>query len=443
MFSHRLGLPTDPHLIIQEVTKNDEGEEQVKVLNIPDTTVPPDRAQFDTRTSDVSYKFVAAVDATYRLTIREGYSALRSDPRLVYRLAIRKEQPDFRLVAVPCDPWGALVLRKGDRTTIDVLAERRDGLNEPITLTVTGLPAGVTSAPVTLGPSMRVATLVLSAADNAVVGMANLTIVGKAKIAGRDITRTARSATTNMSMRMLVPNQRAPSSLPARISHKIALSVIDGTSPFAVELKNDKVWETTRAGILKIPYTAKRHKDYKGQVQCAIVNLPANITRSTFNIAANNAAGEFQLTLRNNTPAGTYTLHAGAYVAAYSYSRNPEAAEAAKQRKVLIDKIATDAATASKTATAAKQQADKSATDTANAVKAAELKMTQAKKAETDAVAAEQKAAEASTKAKAVLAAKPEEAALNTAVTAAEKAATDAAAKAKVSITAADRKSVV
>jgi hypothetical protein len=433
VFSHRLGLPTDPQLIIQQVTKNDKGEEEIKIINTPDVVVTADRAQFDTRTSDVSHRFVAAVDATYRITVREGYSALRNDPRLAYRLAIRQEQPDFRLVAVPCDPWGALVLRKGDRRTIDVLAERRDGLTEPITLSVTGLPAGVTCAAVTLGPSMRVATLVLTAADNAAAAIANLTIVGKAKIAGRDVTRVARSATTNTSMRMLVPNQRAPSSLPARVSRHITLSVVDGISPFSVELKNDKVWETTRAGILKIPYTAKRHKDYKGQVQCGIVNLPANINRTTFNIAANNATGEFQITLRNNTPAGTYTVHAGAYVAAYSYSRNPEAAEAAKQRKVAIDKIAADAAEASKKATAAKKQADAVATATATAVKAAELKMTQAKKAETDAVAAEKTAANAVVKAKAVLTAKPEETSLKTAVTVVEKVASDTVAKAKTS----------
>ena len=30
VFSQRLGLPTDPYLLVQQVTKNDKGEEQVK-----------------------------------------------------------------------------------------------------------------------------------------------------------------------------------------------------------------------------------------------------------------------------------------------------------------------------------------------------------------------------------------------------------------------------
>ena len=125
--------------MIQQVTKNDKGEEQVKVLATADDIGTRDRAQFDTRTGDAAYKFVAPVDATYRVNVRDGYSALSSDPRLVYRLAIRKQQPDFRLVAVPRDPWGGLVLRQGDRATIDVLAERRDNLEEPIVVSVTGL----------------------------------------------------------------------------------------------------------------------------------------------------------------------------------------------------------------------------------------------------------------------------------------------------------------
>ena len=437
VISNRLGLPTDPQLVIQEITKNDKGEEQVKVLATADDIGTRDRAQFDTRTGDATYRLVPTVDATYRVTIRDGFSALRSDPRLVYRLAIRKEQPDFRLVAVPQDPWRGFVLRKGDRATIDVLADRRDGLAEPITLTVTGMPAGVTSTPVTLGPSKSVATLVLSAADNAAPAIANLKIVGTAKIEGRDVTRVARCGTANMPMTMLRPNQQPQSSLPARVSRDIALSVVDGVSPFEVALKNDKVWETTRAGILKIPYTAKRRSEYKGQVQCQIENLPANINRTTFNIAANNAAGEFTLTLRNNTPAGIYTLHAGAYVAAYSYSRNPEAAEAAKKRKATIDKITVDAAKASKDAATAKQLADKLATDSANAVKAAELRLTQAKKAETDAAKAQALAEAAAVKAQAAAAAKADDAALKAAVTAAQKVATDAAAKTKVATAAA------
>ncbi len=419
VISNRLGLPTDPQLVIHQVTTNDQDEEQVKVVATVDDLGTRDRAQFDTRNADAAYQFLAPVDAVYRVTVRDGYSSLRSDPRLVYRLAIRKSQPDFRLVAVPQDPWGALVLRKGDRTTVDVLAERRDGLTEPITLSVSGLPNGVTSTPVTLGPTTTVASLVLTATENVAPGIASLNVVGTAKIGGRDVVRVARYGTANTSMRMLQPNQRPQNSLPARLSRQLMVSIVDSESPFAMELQNDTVWETTRAGILKIPYTATRRRAYKGVVQCAVANLPVNINPTTFSVAANADKGEFQLTLRNNTPPGTYTLHAGAFVTSYSYARNPESAEVAKQRKEAIDKVVAEATEKAKEATTAKQQADKAATDTANLVKAAEQKKTQADSAAKAALAAQKLAEQAIAKAEAAVAANPDEPALQAALAAA------------------------
>ncbi len=429
VMSQRLGLPTDTQLVIHQVTTTEEGEERIKVIATADDIGSRDRAQFDTRTADASHQFVAPAEATYRLSVRDGYSSLRSDPRLIYRLAIRSPQPDFRLVAVPQDPWGALVLRRGDRTTVDVLAERRDGLSEPITVSVSGLPKGVTSEPVVLGPSMTVASLVLTSTADVAPTIAELKVAGTATIDGRDVTRVARAGTANTSMRMLQPNQRPQNSLPARVSRRLMLSVIDSQVPVSVELASDKVWETTRAGILKIPYTAARRDGYKGQVQCAVANLPANINPTTFTIAPNTTKGEFQLTLRNNTPAGLYSLHAGVYVTGYSYERNPAAAEEAKQRKEEIDKIVADADKANKEAAAAKQQADKKASDEANQLKAAEQANANAKQAEADADAALKKATAAAEQAKAAAMKKPEDGGLKANLAAAEKALATATTK--------------
>jgi hypothetical protein len=66
--------------------------------------------------------------------LHDRYFESRGDPTLVYRLAVRKEQPDFRLVAVPYippqaadqgppRPWAA----KRDSRIVQVLALRRDG----------------------------------------------------------------------------------------------------------------------------------------------------------------------------------------------------------------------------------------------------------------------------------------------------------------------------
>jgi len=43
-------------------------------------------------------------NGTYRIQVRDLFNISQADPRLVYRLSIRKETPDFRLVAVAQPP---------------------------------------------------------------------------------------------------------------------------------------------------------------------------------------------------------------------------------------------------------------------------------------------------------------------------------------------------
>ena len=161
VFSQRLGLPTDPYLLVQQVTKNDKGEEQVKDIQGVDDYLdnPPPRSgiYFDMKTDDPALRFVAPADGTYRILVRNLSNYSRPDPRFVYRLAIHPAKPDFRLVVKPRllpfspDPnqnpptvWSPL-LRKGGTELIDVMVFRRDGFDGEVQVTVDGLPAGVTA----------------------------------------------------------------------------------------------------------------------------------------------------------------------------------------------------------------------------------------------------------------------------------------------------------
>ena len=100
----------------------------------------------------VSQAKAAPADGTYRVLVRDLYN--RGSPRFVYRLAIRREQPDFRLAALApfpvnpqqqqVGPWSTL-LRKGSSESLQVLAFRRDGFNENIEVTAEGLPPAIVS----------------------------------------------------------------------------------------------------------------------------------------------------------------------------------------------------------------------------------------------------------------------------------------------------------
>lgn len=110
--------------------------------------------EFNTASNDPSGRFEAKEDGTYRIQVRDLFNRSQPNARLTYRLVIRKESPDFRLVALPeasqvkkapadVMTWNSS-LRRGETIPIKLLVLRRDGFKEDIRVTVDGLPKGVT-----------------------------------------------------------------------------------------------------------------------------------------------------------------------------------------------------------------------------------------------------------------------------------------------------------
>ncbi|MBI2924230.1 MAG: hypothetical protein HYY24_00820, partial [Verrucomicrobia bacterium] len=177
VFSQRLGLPTDPLVVVQRVNKNDKGEEQSSdVLELGDADTNLGGQEFKTQSRDPVGRFEVKDDGTYRLLVRDLFNVSANDPARVYRLAIRREQPDFRLLAVPQSPplankdskelmlWTPL-LRRGGTLPMKVLAFRRDGFGGEIQLEVAGLPKGVTALPAKIDGGATSTTLWLTASE--------------------------------------------------------------------------------------------------------------------------------------------------------------------------------------------------------------------------------------------------------------------------------------
>jgi len=146
--SQRLDLPTNPFVLIQRDTDAQE-------VYAADTNVGGIR--FSTVSSDPVVRFEAKEDGTYRVKVSDLFGNSRNDPRNIYRLIIRKESPDFRLVALAepppekkddrkAEPYSTL-LRADGTNAIKVVALRRDGFAGEIELHAEGLPAGVTCQP--------------------------------------------------------------------------------------------------------------------------------------------------------------------------------------------------------------------------------------------------------------------------------------------------------
>lgn len=191
VFGNRNGTAADPVLAVDQVTKNAKGEEQLNRLTIlDDNPLNVGGTLFNTTSDDPVFRFAAPTEGTYRVTVRDRNYESRGDPALVYRLALRKETPDFRLVVlapVPvADPnlqagqWD-LNIRKGDNVQLNVMAFRRDNFTGPIDVTVDGLPPGVTCPGGSIGTTQLSVPLVFSSTEQAADFAGTIKVIGKGK----------------------------------------------------------------------------------------------------------------------------------------------------------------------------------------------------------------------------------------------------------------------
>ena len=152
MFSQRLGLPTDPYLLVQQLKPDDKGVEQaVDLQGVDDTAEVTNLVHwsmksgllFNTETQDPACRLRPPRPARIASWCRICPMPRRPARASVYRLSIHPPQPDFRLIAVPRSPtivnpeqgqlnnsqgtiWSPL-LRRGGTELIEVFAVRRDG----------------------------------------------------------------------------------------------------------------------------------------------------------------------------------------------------------------------------------------------------------------------------------------------------------------------------
>ncbi|MFM7924813.1 MAG: hypothetical protein ACKPJJ_31705, partial [Planctomycetaceae bacterium] len=231
------------------------------------------RHEFDDRTTDPSILFKAPADGTYRLMIRDGLSALKSDPRLTWRLVVRTPQPDFRIAASPARSNAAFQLRKGGRETLNLVVFRRDGFDGEIRASVSGLPEGVTSDEIVIGPGSSTGTLVLTAADSA-KGTSILRVLAKAVLNGQEVQREARYAAAAGVSQASQPNASVPS-LKARLVSAIQVSVSElEAAPQTLTIGNGQPLETSRGGVLKIPYQVRRADGSAGNITGFPIDVP-------------------------------------------------------------------------------------------------------------------------------------------------------------------------
>lgn len=299
-FADRLQAPLDLYFSVRRA----DNKQAVGLFDDhPD--IPVTIGRFYTRTGDPQARFVVPADGEYELLVRSHTADFLAGPRRIYRLSVRKPEPDFRLVVIDNnDPsTGGCTLRQGGNQDLDVVCFRRDGFEGEVELSAEGLPSGVTYAPQVLGPKAERTSLVLTAAPNAPAWTGPLTVKGTAVVDGKKIVRAARAGT------LVWP---APNNAPAisRLARSVCLAV-RAPGPYTLDVPVKQL-ALPVGGNVGVKVRVQPRGDFKASVQLDSVSGPAQANGKPLNLPKVNIApgkeGEVKLNLPNNALPGTYNL---------------------------------------------------------------------------------------------------------------------------------------
>lgn len=406
VFADRIGSLADPYLVLDQVVRDAKGAETTtRITSMDDDNSNIAPAIFDTRTDDPTYRFQAQQTGTYRIVLRDRSFESRGDPRLVYRVSIRPEEPDFELVVLPQYPkqgtvkevstW-ALGLRRGDSRDVQILVLRRDGFREPIEVWAEGLPPGVTCRGAAIASNAKTAELIFTAAPNAPAESALIHVFGKARLtkaakgsavaaAPTELVHEAIPATIVWSAELDVPAV-------SRLGQSLALSVMKESAPFQLSTDVARV-EVNQSRQVLLPLSLARRNGFDGDVTLTLVGAtPASLGLTIKSFPKGKSAELVRLFVPRFERAGTVTLYWN-MSAAVSYRRNPEAQERAQTEQAAAAKEAAAAAVFAKDAKSELDRATKKQSQCADTLKKAKTQRAAAEAAAKSATEAKQKAA--------------------------------------------------
>jgi hypothetical protein len=273
VFSHRTGRLTSPFLLVQR--------EGTDIKEVYGSDADPGGKKFTTMSNDPAFRFEAKEDGTYRVFVRDLLGATRSNPASTYRLVIRKETPDFRLVALVEAPLSkkddrsaaprGLLLRAGETTAVRVIAIRRDGFAGEIELGAEGLPDGVRCVPTKIEAGKTEALLLLTAGDKPAKSCVAFRVTGKAKAGTSELRREASGGSV-----IWIVADYNKDAVESRLTTDLVLAVTDAESaPVRIAPAEDKVWEAPAGGKIEIPLKITRSAEFKDALKLKAAGLAA------------------------------------------------------------------------------------------------------------------------------------------------------------------------
>lgn len=358
IWGERLGPVCDPFALLQRVTKGPMGEEQAADLQeFGDTDANVGGRDFNTTTRDPVGRIEIKEDGLHRVLVRDLFNTSKDSPRHPYRLSLRRETPDFRLVALPQPPpklkdddrqihAASASLRRGETVPLRVLALRRDGFNGEIEITVSNLPAGVTAVPGRIAEGQGTGSVLLTASDVAASAVASIQVVGRSVVGGAVREHPAVMATL---VRPVADHDQE--AIAARLAREPMLSVNGAESAsVTVAVTSSGPLEAPAGGKLSVPVGITRRGDFPAAFKLKPVGHPSLDKAAEASIAEKATNGVVEINLAEaKLPEGIHTLWLQGTVAG-KYRDNPEALAAAEVVLKDADKALASASVAEKPA---------------------------------------------------------------------------------------------
>ena len=300
-FGERLGAPVD--LDITLFGANGESE----LASFQDEFPVSDAPSFTTRSFDASGRWVAPANGRYLLMVRNLIGGTGEDPRRIYRLSVRREEPVVDLVAVPrsTEPLGLNVSR-GGRLVMDVVAVRRRGHRGAIRVSARDLPTGVECSETWIGPGVSSAPLVVSARGD--IGP----LIGKLILEGH----LDQGNTCTIQGGTIV--RKTPGAIVSRITDEIRYSVT-GDAPMRLTAACREQKHHALYGDLKLRYSPgcildivveveRTDTTANASVRLSAIGIHGLIANQTATIPEGSNRGIISLYLPPTLPVGRYSL---------------------------------------------------------------------------------------------------------------------------------------
>lgn len=307
-FGQRLQSPVDLQINLHESSKLSADKRQpLRQIAQFNDEVQNLGGSFPTHHLDPTGRWTCPVDGRYLVSIRNLSGGLQSSLRRLYRLDLRREEPDFQLAVIPhASNLLGLNTSRGGRLLFDVLAFRQRGFEGVIRVTAKDLPVNVACPDVYLGPQVDRAVLALSIDRACESRSVDLHLEGVAESVG------------NRSVRFGTPVRSGSATGWGRLTSQLPVRVT-GDALFRITADAHEELTHHLYGKLKVRHFPGSVVDiavefdrldagHQAPVRLICESLPLGLRNATAEIPAGQNKGYVSLYLPSNLPVGQYSF---------------------------------------------------------------------------------------------------------------------------------------